>query len=63
LLDKTAVSLTEDPISYLSTIERVANFTPREQRFHWWFQPLSLQARQEAIRYHVGRDLQATQLT
>jgi hypothetical protein len=61
LLDKAAVALTGDPISYLSAIERAANFTPREQRFPWWFRPVTLQARREAILHHASSDVQATQ--
>jgi hypothetical protein len=60
-LDKAAVALTGDPISYLSAIERAARFTPSKQRFPWWFRPVSLQARQEAIRRQASRDLQVIQ--
>ena len=60
-LDRAAISLTGDPDSYLSAIERAAKFTPREQHFPWWFRPVSLQARQDAIRRQFSSLTEATQ--
>jgi hypothetical protein len=61
LLDKAAVSLTDDPHAYLSAIERAAKLAPREQHFPWWFRPVPLHARQEAIRRRIRSEVQAVQ--
>ena len=50
LRDRAAVSLTGNPRVYLSAMELAAKLAPAEQKWPWWFRPVSLQARRQAIQ-------------